>query len=85
MVATTAVDPAPGSYGVEYFFECQEDPSLNSGWVSDPYYSVQVDDQFDYYSFTVRARDTSPNNNTNDWSCICDADNLPICNCIGVP
>jgi hypothetical protein len=94
MTASTAVDPTvagyDGPYDVEYYFYCEEDsaeyPSgKSSGWQSEAYYQVQVADQFDYYHFKVMARDTSPNNNTTSWSCLCYANDIPGCGCVVGP
>ena len=89
MIATTAVDPVvagyDGPYPVQYSFECQEDGSKSSGWINSAYYSVQVATQFDKYHFKVMARDTSPNYNPTNWSCICYAGDPLLCGCPGGP
>jgi len=59
MEATTAVDQS----GVEYQFECTSHPAYSSDWQDSPIYeagSLPKDD----YTFMVRARDKSPNQNT---------------------
>ncbi len=66
MTATTAVDPS----GVEYYFEeTSGNPgSSDSGWQDSPTYTdvgLEGDTQ---YTYRVRARDKSPNQNTGDWS-----------------
>ena len=59
MVATTASDPS----GVEYYFECTSHPAHSSNWQGSPEYEVTGLSQ-GLYSFVVRARDMSPNQNT---------------------
>ena len=58
MVATTASDES----GVEYYFDCTSNPAYSSGWQDSPAYETVSLPQ-GVYSFTVRARDKSPNRN----------------------
>jgi hypothetical protein len=76
---TMAVEPADDDSGVEYFFECVDNGS-NSGWQSmdgvDPFgnpttpnvYWVNVGSQFLYYTYRVKVRDMSINQNETGWS-----------------
>jgi hypothetical protein len=59
MVATTASDVS----GVQYFFECTSDANYNSSWQDSSTYQVSSLPQ-GLYTFVVRARDKSPNQNT---------------------
>ncbi|MBN2181091.1 MAG: right-handed parallel beta-helix repeat-containing protein [Sedimentisphaerales bacterium] len=59
MVAVTATDAS----GVEYFFECSTNSAYSSGWQDSPEY-VAISLPKGTYSFVVRARDKSPNQNT---------------------
>ncbi len=63
MVATTATD---GS-GVEYQFECVSHPIYSSGWQDSPTYELSSLPK-GYYTFRVRARDKSLNQNATMWS-----------------
>jgi parallel beta-helix repeat protein len=72
MVATTASDPS----GVEYYFECTSHPVYNSGWQDSPVYEV-ADLPKGFYSFVVRARDKSPNQNTTGDSVEVTVDLVP--------
>ena len=59
MVATTASDES----GVEYFFACTSNPAYSSNWQSNPVYQATSLPK-GTYSFVVRVRDKSPNQNT---------------------
>lgn len=63
MVATTATDDS----GVEYQFECVSHPVYSGGWQDSPTYEVSGVPQA-HYTFRVRARDKSLNQNTTMWS-----------------
>lgn len=60
MVATTASDDS----GVEYYFECTSNSAYNSGWQDSPVYEATSLPAGANYSFAVRVRDKSPNQNT---------------------
>ena len=63
MEAITAYDES----GVEYHFECTSHPAYSSEWQDSPEYETDpLPDGM--YSFVVRARDKSPNQNTTDPS-----------------
>jgi hypothetical protein len=60
MVATTASDVS----GVQYYFQCTSDANYSSpDWQDSPTYQVSSLPQ-GLYTFVVRARDKSPNQNT---------------------
>ncbi len=59
MVATTASDES----GVEYFFACTSNPAYSSNWQDDRVYQATSLAK-GTYSFVVRVRDKSPNQNT---------------------
>jgi hypothetical protein len=59
MVATTASDES----GVEYYFDCTSNPQYSSGWQDSPIYQATSLAK-GVYSFIVRARDKSPDQNT---------------------
>ena len=59
MIATTASDES----GVEYYFECTSNPAYSRQWDDDPVYQRGSLSK-GYYSFVVRVRDKSPNQNT---------------------
>jgi hypothetical protein len=63
MIATTATDVS----GVEYFFQCTSDANYNSAWQDSPTYEATSLPKKSY-TFVVRARDKSPNQNTTDNS-----------------
>ena len=75
-----AVEEAADDNGVEYYFECLDDGSYSSGWRSldgiDPFgniigpeeYWVQVGGQYIYFTYRVKVRDMSPNQNETLWS-----------------
>ncbi|GAF98529.1 unnamed protein product, partial [marine sediment metagenome] len=54
--------------GVEYYFECVTDSSFDSGWQSSPGYIATGLAENTTYTFRVKARDNSPNQNETDWS-----------------
>ena len=58
IVAITASDES----GVEYFFDCTSDPAYSSDWQDNPVYRVNSLPK-GTYSFVVRVRDKSPNQN----------------------
>jgi len=59
MVATTATDDS----GVQYYFQCTSDANYNSSWQDSSTYQRTSLPQ-GIYTFVVRARDKSPNQNT---------------------
>jgi hypothetical protein len=66
MTATTASDPS----GVEYYFECTSGGGHSSGWQSGTTYQDTGLNPSTQYSYRVRARDLSPNQNTTSWSTV---------------
>ncbi|MHC4498360.1 MAG: hypothetical protein ACYS21_04505, partial [Planctomycetota bacterium] len=66
MTATTASDPS----GVEYYFdETSGNPgATDSGWQNSPSYEDTGLDQLTLYTYTVKARDKSTNQNETAWS-----------------
>jgi len=64
MTATTAYDDSE----VEYYFESVEGNGHDSGWLPDPNYTDTGLDPNTEYSYRVRARDRSSNQNTTPWS-----------------
>lgn len=62
MSATEASDPN----GVEYFFECLDDSTLNSQWQESTAYSVSELEANSKYSFRIKARDGGLNET--EWS-----------------
>jgi hypothetical protein len=63
MVATTATDES----GVVYIFECTSNPAYSKEQDSNPVYQISSLPK-GYYSFVVRVRDKSPDQNTSDDS-----------------
>ena len=59
MIAATASDES----GVEYFFECTTDPAYSSDWQDDNVYRATSVAK-GTYSFILRVRDKSSNQNT---------------------
>lgn len=59
MVATTASDES----GVEYYFACTSNPAYNSNWQDNSVYQLTSLPK-GTYSFVVKVRDKSPNQNT---------------------
>jgi predicted outer membrane repeat protein len=53
---------------VEYYFDCLEDDSLDSGWQQSQLYQVFTGTPGTTYTFRVKARDTSENLNETAWS-----------------
>ncbi|MDI6448712.1 NosD domain-containing protein [Anaerobaca lacustris] len=72
MVATEATDAS----GVEYQFECTSHPAYSSGWQDSRIYEV-TSVPHGHYTFEVRARDKSPNQNTTLFSLSATADLQP--------
>jgi len=64
MTASTALDAA----GVEYLFECTAGGGHNSAWQSGPVYTDTGLQANTRYTYWVRARDTSANQNAGNWS-----------------
>jgi len=64
MTATTASDIS----GVEYYFACITDAAHDSGWQDSPTYEDTGLTTGTQYSYQVRARDKSPNQNETSWS-----------------
>ncbi len=54
--------------GVEYYYDCPADSSLDSGWVTDPIYTVTGLASGTQYSFTVQTRDSKGNTGTTSSS-----------------
>ncbi len=69
MVATEATDVS----GVEYLFECTSDPQYSSGWQDSRSYEIESVPS-GYYTFAVRARDKSANQNTTNRSSLVTVD-----------
>lgn len=64
MTATIASDES----GVEYYFECTAGGGHDSGWQDSPMYEdtgLQAETE---YTYRVKARDKSPNQNETAWS-----------------
>ncbi|MBN1868214.1 hypothetical protein JW916_13090, partial [Candidatus Sumerlaeota bacterium] len=59
MTATTATDPS----GVQYYFANLTSPAHDSGWQDSPSYTDEVLDSLTQYTYTVKARDKSANQN----------------------
>jgi len=72
MVAATASDES----GVEYYFACTSNPAYSSDWQDSPVYVVSSLPK-GMYSFVVRVRDKSPNQNTTRDSVQATADLQP--------
>jgi len=64
MEATTAFD----ENGVEYYFENTFGNGNDSGWLDEPNYTDTGLDPNTEYSYRVKARDKSPNQNETVWS-----------------
>lgn len=60
MTATAASDPS----GVEYYFACTSGGGHDSGWQENPLYEDTGLNPNTEYTYTVTARDKSPNHNT---------------------
>jgi subtilisin family serine protease len=54
--------------GVEYFFDCIENDTFDSGWQSSNLYQKSTFTAGTAYSFRVKARDKSENHNETQWS-----------------
>jgi len=63
MTAVEATDP---SGGVEYYFDCIDEPAFSSGWITEPTWTVRVGPRGRGYAFRVKARDIY--NNETEWS-----------------
>ena len=64
MTATIATDES----GVEYYFECTAGGGHDSGWRDSPTFEdtgLQAETE---YTYRVKARDKSPNQNETGWS-----------------
>jgi len=61
MEATTATDPS----GVEYYFTCTAGGGHDSNWRDNPVYEDMGLTEGTLYTYTVKARDKSPNQNEN--------------------
>jgi hypothetical protein len=66
MVAATAVDPEGN--GVQYAFYCSENPALNSGWINNAEYVASGLILGQTYTFQVKYRDNSMNQNETAFS-----------------
>ena len=64
MSAVTAVDGA----GVQYYFSNLTDPSHDSGWQDSTTYEDTDLDEITQYTYRVKARDKSANQNETGWS-----------------
>ena len=64
MVATTASDPA----GVEYYFQCASGGGHDSGWQNGTLYEDTGLTTSTEYTYRVKARDKSVNQNETGWS-----------------
>ena len=64
MTATTASDPS----GVEYYFACITDPAHDSGWQDSTIYEDTGLTPGTGYTYQVKARDKSINQNETGWS-----------------
>ncbi len=65
MVADTAIDDMSG---VEYYFDCLTEGGHDSGWQAGPIYEDTGLSENTEYTYRVRTRDTSPNQNTGTYS-----------------
>jgi hypothetical protein len=65
MTATTASDDLSG---VEYYFECTSGGGHNSGWQDNPIYTDTGLSPDTQYTYKVKARDKSSNQNETGWS-----------------
>ncbi len=66
-IAMESVEATDDS-GVEYYFECVTNSNFDSGWQSSPGYIATGLAENTTYSFRVKYRDTSPNQNEGGWS-----------------
>jgi len=64
MIAAAASDPT----GVEYYFQCTSGGGHDSGWQSSAYYKDKNLQPGITYTYQVKARDKSPNQNETAWS-----------------
>src|SRR4030042_1566248 len=65
MSVPTVLD-AGGDYPIQYYFECTNDVSKDSGWVSDPNWTATTLDPNKVYYFRARAKDSI--GNTTLWT-----------------
>ncbi|MDF7809162.1 hypothetical protein P4E94_17075 [Pontiellaceae bacterium B12219] len=72
MAASTATD----THGVKYYFENLTDPSHDSGWQVSPYYLDIGLEPGSTYTYRVKARDMSANQNENNSSTAASATTL---------
>ena len=77
MVATTATD-SDGS-GVEYYFECTAGGGNDSGWQDSATYTDTGLDSYTQYTYRVRARDKSPDQNATGWSATASVTTIGPC------
>lgn len=77
MVAATATD-SDGS-GVEYYFECTAGGGNDSGWQDSATYTDIGLDSYTQYTYRVRARDKSPDQNATGWSATASATTIGPC------
>jgi hypothetical protein len=71
MTAAEAIDPE-GNDPVEYYFECVDAPSLNSGWMTDRVWNdvpIGREGQFLYFHFRVRDSLGETSNWSTSWPC----------------
>jgi len=73
MTAATATDPS----GVEYYFDCISAGCADSGWQDSAAYEDTGLTPDTTYTYQVRARDKSVNQNETDWSSQYSSDTLP--------
>ncbi|MCU0781045.1 MAG: LamG domain-containing protein, partial [Akkermansiaceae bacterium] len=62
---------------VEYYFECVEQPSVNSGWISARTWVTAAFAKDGTYGFRFKLRDKSPRQNESAWSAVKTAKVLP--------
>ena len=53
---------------VEYYYECVEQPSVNSGWTATQMWVTPAFTTDGTYNFRFKLRDTSPQHNESSWS-----------------
>lgn len=74
MTAATATDDNPP---IEYYFECTTDSDANSGWQTNSTYVAQGLESDTQYTFRVKARDDSANQNETAFSSTASATTYP--------
>lgn len=62
---------------VEYYFECVEQPSINSGWISTRTWVSSAFAKDGTHGFHFKLRDKSPQQNQSAWSAVKTAKVLP--------